>query len=73
MNLSLWPCTLLALWGEGRWEGPQQGPLKWGPGQEPFVPKYKVLLDVGLTFGTLTGAELSTKVKLWVSKAKRMK
>lgn len=42
MSLSLWPCRLLALWGEGSWKGPEQGLLKWGLRLGPLMTKYKV-------------------------------
>lgn len=35
--LALWPCRLLALWGESGWKVPEQSSLRWGPGSGLWV------------------------------------
>ena len=47
------PCSVRRGWLEGA----RAGPTKVSPEQEPYMSKCKVL-DIGLTFVTLTGAAL---------------
>lgn len=61
------PCSVQTGWLEGARAGPTKVSLE----QEPFMSKCKVL-DTGLTFVTLTGAELGTWAKLWMLKARRL-